>query len=157
MLSSLRGSPTALLATSCISSNGTTNCTTHISGAAIGFLIVVGIFYLALIVFMIVCYVKIIHKAGYSAWWLLTALVPLLNLVMIAIFAFAEWPVIKEVKSLRAMGFSGGGGQAWTQQGAVAYGSGSAPAGWFPSGNVAQDERFWDGNNWTEHYRPKSQ
>jgi uncharacterized membrane protein YhaH (DUF805 family) len=37
--------------------------------------------------------VRILHKAGYSGWWCLLAFVPLVNLVMLYIFAFgAEWP-----------------------------------------------------------------
>ena len=37
--------------------------------------------------------VKILHKAGYSGWWLLTAFVPFLNVIMLWIFAFARWPI----------------------------------------------------------------
>jgi uncharacterized membrane protein YhaH (DUF805 family) len=37
--------------------------------------------------------VRILHKAGYSGWWSLIAFVPLVNLVMLYIFAFAaSWP-----------------------------------------------------------------
>jgi len=35
----------------------------------------------------------ILRKAGYSAWWVLIALVPLLNIIMLWVFAFARWPV----------------------------------------------------------------
>ncbi len=38
---------------------------------------------------------RIVNRAGYSRWWLLTMLVPVLNLVMLWIFAFADWPVSK--------------------------------------------------------------
>jgi|TARA_B110000902_G_C14170941_1_gene536835 hypothetical protein len=31
-------------------------------------------------------------KAGYSRWWALLAGVPLLNLIVLWIFAFAKWP-----------------------------------------------------------------
>lgn len=37
----------------------------------------------------------IAKKAGYSGWWALAMLVPLLNLIMIWVFAFAKWPVEK--------------------------------------------------------------
>ena len=37
--------------------------------------------------------VKILRKAGYSGWWLLTAFVPFLNVIMLWIFAFARWPI----------------------------------------------------------------
>ena len=35
---------------------------------------------------------RVIRKAGFSGWWLLTLFVPLLNVVMIWAFAFASWP-----------------------------------------------------------------
>ena len=36
---------------------------------------------------------KICTKAGYSGWLSLLALVPLVNLVMLYILAFSEWPL----------------------------------------------------------------
>jgi uncharacterized membrane protein YhaH (DUF805 family) len=37
--------------------------------------------------------VRILHKAGYSGWWCLLTFVPVVNLIMLYIFAFtAEWP-----------------------------------------------------------------
>ena len=36
---------------------------------------------------------RIVNRAGYSRWWLLTLFVPLLNLIMLWVFAFASWPV----------------------------------------------------------------
>ena len=38
---------------------------------------------------------RILNRAGYSRWWLLTMVVPLLNLIMLWVFAFASWPVTK--------------------------------------------------------------
>ncbi len=35
---------------------------------------------------------KILHKAGYSRASALTAFVPLLNFVMLWVFAFSRWP-----------------------------------------------------------------
>jgi K+-transporting ATPase A subunit len=35
---------------------------------------------------------RILNRAGYSRWWLLTMVVPLLNLIMLWVFAFASWP-----------------------------------------------------------------
>ena len=37
----------------------------------------------------------IAKKAGYSGWWALTIIIPLVNLVMLWVFAFAEWPAEK--------------------------------------------------------------
>ena len=36
---------------------------------------------------------RIVNRAGYSRWWLLTMFLPVLNLIMLWIFAFADWPV----------------------------------------------------------------
>jgi uncharacterized membrane protein len=35
---------------------------------------------------------RVVNRAGYSRWWLLTMIVPVLNLIMLWVFAFAEWP-----------------------------------------------------------------
>jgi hypothetical protein len=40
----------------------------------------------------IVPVVKIIKKAGYSGWWTLLWFVPLANIIMLWVFAFADWP-----------------------------------------------------------------
>ena len=37
---------------------------------------------------------RILNRAGYSRWWLLTLVVPLVNLIMLWVFAFASWPVL---------------------------------------------------------------
>lgn len=36
--------------------------------------------------------VRILHKAGYSGWWCLLGLVPIVNIIMLWVFAFADWP-----------------------------------------------------------------
>ena len=38
---------------------------------------------------------RIVNRAGYSRWWLLTMVVPIVNLIMVWVFAFANWPVSK--------------------------------------------------------------
>lgn len=35
---------------------------------------------------------KVIAKAGYSAWWALIGVVPLVNLIALWVFAFSKWP-----------------------------------------------------------------
>jgi uncharacterized membrane protein YhaH (DUF805 family) len=40
--------------------------------------------------------VKILHKAGYSGWWCLLTFVPLVNLIMFWVFAFASWPNLRQ-------------------------------------------------------------
>jgi hypothetical protein len=43
----------------------------------------------------VVIFDRVVNRAGYSRWWLLTAFVPLLNPIMVWVFAFADWPVTK--------------------------------------------------------------
>jgi hypothetical protein len=50
----------------------------------------------------IIPYVKIIQKAGYSGWWVLTMFIPLVNLIMIWVFAFARWPVEQRAAGIGA-------------------------------------------------------
>jgi uncharacterized membrane protein YhaH (DUF805 family) len=40
--------------------------------------------------------VKILQKAGYSGWWCLIVFVPLVNIVMLYVFAFANWPSLRD-------------------------------------------------------------
>jgi len=86
--------------------NGQQFCTQVSAGAfaGLGILIVI---YLAILVVTVVAYVKIITKAGYSGWWVLIGLVPIANVVLFLIFAFAEWPVLRELRMMRQ--YSGGG------------------------------------------------
>jgi len=39
--------------------------------------------------------VRILHKAGYSGWWSLLMLIPIVNIVMIWVFAFSDWPLLR--------------------------------------------------------------
>jgi hypothetical protein len=40
--------------------------------------------------------VSILRKAGYSSWWVVTGFIPVVNVVMVVAFAFADWPVLQE-------------------------------------------------------------
>ena len=40
--------------------------------------------------------IKILQKAGYSGWWVLVGFVPLLNIIMLWVFAFASWPSLRD-------------------------------------------------------------
>jgi glucan phosphoethanolaminetransferase (alkaline phosphatase superfamily) len=44
---------------------------------------------------------KIFAKAGYPGALGLLALLPLVNLIMFFFLAFSDWPVLKELKTLR--------------------------------------------------------
>jgi|GEM_PF-774982 len=50
---------------------------------------------------VLIAYIRIIQKAGYSGWWVLVGLVPVLNLVMFLVFAYSTWPVLRENERLR--------------------------------------------------------
>ena len=54
----------------------------------------IGIF--GFIVFMLVPAWKIVTKAGYNGAWAIVGVVPLLNIVMLWVFAFSKWPIDKE-------------------------------------------------------------
>jgi hypothetical protein len=47
------------------------------------------LFYIAVII--VPCW-RIVTKAGYSGAWALVALVPLVNVVFLWVFAFVRWP-----------------------------------------------------------------
>lgn len=51
--------------------------------------VVMIIIYIALIV--VPC-AKILGKAGYSGWWSFFALIPLINVIALWVFAFSPWP-----------------------------------------------------------------
>ena len=56
--------------------------------------------HLVILVVWLVAYfvpaVMIVRKAGYSGWWCLIGFVPLVNLIMFWVFAFAKWPNLRE-------------------------------------------------------------
>jgi hypothetical protein len=108
-----------------------------------------GVFLLVELFFVvvgIVAWVKIISKAGYSGWWVLIGLVPLVGAVMFLVFAFSKWPVQQRLEAAIAnnrqsmgpdgpYGWSRGGG--WEPPGAPQGPMGgqqgpSAPQGWSP-------------------------
>jgi uncharacterized membrane protein YhaH (DUF805 family) len=80
-------------------------------GLESGALAVIVIIYVAVFILFLIGWVKILSKAGYSGWWVLIGLVPLVNLVMLLVFAFSDWPVLQEVRRLRSgapyAGYSG--------------------------------------------------
>ncbi|WP_020564509.1 hypothetical protein [Methylosarcina fibrata] len=39
---------------------------------------------------------RILEKAGFNGWWTLVLMVPVVNVVMIWIFAFAHWPALQD-------------------------------------------------------------
>lgn len=41
----------------------------------------------------VIVFGRVLNRAGYSRWWVLTMFVPLLNLIMLWVFAYADWPI----------------------------------------------------------------
>ena len=80
----------------------TTSATTAIAGVLLVSLItgLIGL------IFAIIIYWRIFSKAGYSGARSLLMLIPVVNLIIIIMFAFSEWPVQRELNQLRQM--SGG-------------------------------------------------
>jgi len=44
--------------------------------------------------------VRILANAGYSPWWVLVSLIPLVNLAFFFVFAYSDWPLLKELRNL---------------------------------------------------------
>src|SRR5947199_9350530 len=61
---------------------------------------------LAVIVFSVIIWWKIFSKAGYSGALGLLMFVPIANLIVLCVLAFAEWPIYRELSELRQMGRS---------------------------------------------------
>jgi hypothetical protein len=77
-----------------------------------GIVATLGLVYAGFTALAVAAAVSIVRKAGYSGWWVLGGLVPLANVVLVFAFAFADWPMLRELRQLRQ-------GQAavhWTQR-----------------------------------------
>lgn len=72
-----------------------------VAGILSGAAIFIGIFSLAVLVFTIIIYWRIVSKAGYNGAMSLLLFVPVANIVMLCIFAFSEWPIYRELNQLR--------------------------------------------------------
>ena len=58
----------------------------------------IGIVELAIlsVFFALLVYGAIAKRAGFSRWWSLLMLVPIVNLICIWIFAFVKWPALRK-------------------------------------------------------------
>ena len=45
---------------------------------------------------LIVPFWQVFSKAGYSGWWSLLMIVPLVNLIALYVLAFSSWPSLKK-------------------------------------------------------------
>lgn len=50
---------------------------------------------LVLLAFIVWINCQVLHKAGFSRWWVLVAFVPIVNLAGIWLFAFLDWPNVE--------------------------------------------------------------
>ena len=87
------------------------------------------VIYAVILIIAVWAYVRIIRRAGYSGWWILIALVPLVNVVMFLVFAFKEWPIQRELAQLRAQVGSGRPGYPPSGYGYPPPGYGYPPRG----------------------------
>jgi hypothetical protein len=83
-------------------------------------------------VLSIVAGVKVISKAGYSGWWILISLVPVVNFVMFLVFAFSKWPIEVRLEEAERGRQSGGrsGAYGWDPYGAGARAAAGGHAPW---------------------------
>lgn len=44
---------------------------------------------------------RILLKAGFDPLWMLVMVIPVVNVIMVWIFAFADWPHLKKKESLQ--------------------------------------------------------
>jgi hypothetical protein len=104
---------------------------------------------LSICVLSIVAGVKVISKAGYSGWWILISLVPVVNFVMFLVFAFSKWPIEVRLEEAERGRQSGGrsGAYGWDPYGAGARAAvgGHAPWGQSPGrSGGAPGPTSWD-------------
>lgn len=79
------------------------------SGPDLGaFFAVVWILGLIFFVLSLIAAVKIVTKAGYSGAWVLVGLIPFVGVIMIFVFAFADWPVLQQARRRAPYGPQGG-------------------------------------------------
>ncbi len=45
---------------------------------------------------LLVAWYKIFKKAGYPGWYTILMIIPIVNLIIFLVFAFSQWPVLKE-------------------------------------------------------------
>jgi hypothetical protein len=58
-----------------------------------------GLFWILLPAFMLFCLwlgYRIVEKAGFDGRWVLVLLLPVVNIIMIWVFAFSHWPALRD-------------------------------------------------------------
>lgn len=57
------------------------------------------LFYILLPIYVLFCLwlaFRIVQNAGFDGWWVLVLLIPVVNIVMIWVFAFSRWPALQD-------------------------------------------------------------
>jgi hypothetical protein len=91
-----------------------------------GFAAFSGVFLIVELFFFVVAimaWVKIISKAGYSGWWVLIGIVPLVGAIMFLVFAFSKWPIQERLEAATTSNRQPMGPDGWSRGG-----------GWSPPG-----------------------
>ncbi len=57
--------------------------------------LIIGLMGLILWVLVPICCWKIVRKTGYPAWWSLGALIPGVNVALLVMLAFGDWPALR--------------------------------------------------------------
>ena len=73
-----------------------------------GFVMTLGLIYAGFSALGVAAGVSILRKAGYSPWWVVTGFLPLVNVVMVFTFAFADWPILQEGRREQRLGAATG-------------------------------------------------
>ena len=58
------------------------------------------IFISPILILLVLPFWKIFSKAGFSGWWSLSVLLPIINLLAIYILAFSKWPIYKRMSEI---------------------------------------------------------
>lgn len=102
------------------------------AGSIVGIVIMLA-FYAALIAFSVYLYVRVARKCGYSGWYAALCFVPLVNVVVLIMFCFVEWPIERELRELRAV-VAGAGRVGYGYPGQAQFAYAQTPYG--PGGYV---------------------
>lgn len=64
-------------------------------------IVVIGIVIMAIGIVIVVPFWKIFTKAGFSGWWSLIVIVPIIGILALYCLAFAEWPIQRDLNKLK--------------------------------------------------------
>jgi hypothetical protein len=94
----------------------------QLANAIAGGLVIWAFIAIVFVVLYIVALYKMLSKAGYSGWLALLTLIPffggIIGFILILWLAFADWPVLQELRSLKGRGMSMGGPPTYGPSGA---------------------------------------